>query len=97
MIVALATLGFAMALTSSASAGTSTVPENVVVVSSTELGSGSFTMTASYVGDLAVDLDLAAPGYVSGVSVDRGFYDGRWVINGLGSGSTATMTGLIAL
>ena len=97
LIVGLAALGIAFALTGTASAGTSTIPEDVVVVSSTVLGSGSFTMTATNVGALALDLDLAAPGDVSGVSVDFGSYDGRWVIGGLASGATATMTGLLAL
>jgi hypothetical protein len=97
LIVTLAALGIAFALTSSASAETSTIPDDVVVVSSTVLGSGSFTMTATNVGDVAIDLDLAAPGEVSGVSVDVGSYDGRWMIGGLESGTTATMTGLLAL
>ncbi len=97
MIVALAALGFAFALTGAASAETSTIPDDVVVVSSTVLGSGSFTMTATNVGSLAVDLNLAAPGDVSGVSVDLGSYDGRWVLGGLASGTTAMMTGLLAL
>ena len=97
MIVGLAALGFAFVLTGTASAGTSTIPDDVVVVSSTVLGSGSFTMTATNAGGLAIDLDLAAPGDVSGVSVDLGSYDGRWAIDGLASGSTATMTGLLAL
>jgi hypothetical protein len=97
MIVGLAALGFAFALASTASAETSTIPDDAVVVSSTVLGSGSFTMTATNAGILAVDLDLAAPRDVSGVSVDLGSYDGRWVIGGLASGTTATMTGLLAL
>ncbi|MCJ7779398.1 MAG: hypothetical protein MUQ27_01085 [Acidimicrobiia bacterium] len=97
LIAGLASLAFAFALTSSASAGTSTIPDDVVVVSSTVLGSGSFTMTATNVGALAIDLDLAAPGDVSGVNVDFGVYDVRWVIGGLRSGATATMTGLLAL
>ena len=97
MIVGLAALGIALALTGTASAGTPTVPDDVVDVSSTMLGSGTFTMTATNVGVLAVDLDLAAPGDVSDVSVDFGSYEGRWVIDGLVSGTTATMTGLLAL
>ena len=97
MIVGLAALGIAFALTGTASAGESTVPDDVVVVSSTVLGSDSFTMTVTNVGTLAVDLDLAAPGDVSGVSVDFGSYDGRWVVDGLASAATATMTGLLAL
>ena len=97
IIVGLAALGIALALTGTASAGTSTIPDDVVVVSSTVLGSGSFTMTATNVGALAIDLDLAAPGDVSGVNVDLGLYDGRWLIHELRSGATATMTGLLAL
>jgi hypothetical protein len=97
MIVGLAALGLAFAVTGAALAKTSTIPDDVVVVSSTVLGSGSFTMTATNIGDLVVDLDVAAPGDVSGVSVDFGSYDGRWMIDGLASGVTATMTGLIAL
>jgi hypothetical protein len=97
MIVALAALGLAFALTGAASAETSTIPDDAVVVSSTVLGAGSFTMTATNVGSLAIDLDLAAPGDVSTVTVDIGFYDGRWAIGGLASGATATMTGLLAL
>ena len=97
MIVGFALLGFVFALTGAASAGESTIPEDVVVVSSTVLGSDSFTMTATNVGVQAIDLNLAAPGDVSAVSVDLGSYDGRWVIDGLSSGTTATMTGLLAL
>jgi hypothetical protein len=97
MIVGLAALGFAFALASIASAETSTIPDDAVVVSSTVLGAGSFTMTATNVGSLAIDLDLAAPGDVSTVTVDIGFYDGRWAIGGLASGAMATMTGLLAL
>ena len=97
MIVGLAALGFALALVSTASATTSPIPDDVVVVSSTVLGSGSFTMTATNVGSLAVDLDLAAPGDVSGVNVDFGSYDDLWMIDGLASGATATMIGLLAL
>ena len=97
IVVGLAALGIAFALTGTASAGTSSIPDDVVVVSSTVLGSGSFTMTATNVGAMALDLDLAAPGDVSGVVVDFGSYDGRWVIGGLASGATATMTGLLAL
>ena len=97
IIVGLASLAFAFALASSASAGTPSIPDDVVVVSSTVLGSGSFTMTATNVGALPLDLDLAAPGDVSGVTVDLGLYDGRWLIHELRSGATATMTGLLAL
>jgi len=97
IIVAFAALGIAFALTGTASAETSTIPDDVVVVSSTVLESGSFTMTATNVGDVVVDLDLAAPGEVSGVDVDFGSYDGRWVIDGLVSGATATMTGFLVL
>ena len=97
ILVGFAALGFAFALTGTASAGDSTIPDDVVVVSSTMLGSGSFTMTATNVGTVATDLDLAAPGDVSGVSVDLGSYDGLWTIDGLASGATATMTGLLAL
>ena len=97
LIVALASRAFAFSLASSASAGPPSIPDDVVVVSSTALGSGSFTMTATNVGARALDLDLAAPGDVSGVSVDFGVYDGRWVIGGLASETTATMTGLLAL
>jgi hypothetical protein len=97
IFVGLATLGFAFALTGTASAGESSIPDDVVVVSSTVLGSGSFTMTATNVGALALDLDLAAPGDVSAVSVDFGPYDDHWLLEGLASGATATMTGLLAL
>jgi hypothetical protein len=97
LIVGLAALGLAFALTGTASAGESTIPDDVVAVSSTVLGSGSFTMTVTNVGVLAADLDLAAPGDVSGVRVDIGSYDGSWMIDGLASGAMATMTGLIAL
>ena len=93
LIVGLAALGIAFALTGAASAATSTIPDDVVVVSSTVLGSGSFTMTATNLGDLAVDLDLAAPGVVSDVSVDYGSYDGRWTIQNLEPGATSTMMG----
>jgi len=96
-IVGLAALGIAFALTGTATAGESSIPDDVVVVSSTVLGSGSFTMTATNVGTVAMDLDLAAPGDVSGVSVDLGTYVGLWVIDGLPSGTTATMMGLLAL
>lgn len=96
LIVSLASIGLALSVIGAASARTSEVTSDVVIVSSTELGSGSFTMTASNVGDAAVDLDLAAPGDVSGVDVDHGSYDGRWTITGLGSGATATMTGALA-
>jgi hypothetical protein len=95
MIIGFAALGMVFALTGTASAGESTIPDDIVVVSSTVLGSGSFTMTTTNVGTHAADLDLAAPGQVSGVSVDFGSYDGRWVLNGLASGATATMTGLL--
>ncbi len=61
MIVGFAALGFLFALASTASAEESSIPDDVVVVSSTVLGSGSFTMTATNVGALALDLDLAAP------------------------------------
>jgi hypothetical protein len=95
MIVGLAALGLTFALTGTALAETSTIPNDVVVVSSTALGSGSFTMTATNLGALAVDLDLAAPGDVHGVTVDGGSYDGRWMISELTSGTTATMSGLL--
>ena len=95
MIVGLAALGFAFALTGTASAEESSIPDDVVVVSSTVLGSGSFTMTASNVGEDAVHLELSAPGAVSQVAVDRGSYDGRWLIDRLEAGETATMTGLL--
>jgi len=97
MIVGLAAVGFAFALIGTASAGESTIPDDVVVVSSTVLGSGSFTMTATNVGSLPANLHLAAPGEVSTVSVDLGSYDGRWVIDGLAPAATATMAGLLAL
>ena len=97
MFVGRAALGFAFVLTCTAAAAESTIPDDAVVVSSTELGTGSFTMTATNVGALAIDLDLVAPGDVSGVNVDLGSYDGRWVIDGLTSGTTATMMGLLAL
>ena len=97
MFVGLAALGFAFVLTGTASAAESTIPDDVVVVSSTALGTGSFTMTATNVGALAIDLDLAAPGLVSDIDVDLGSFDGRWVIDGLTSGTTATMMGLLAL
>jgi hypothetical protein len=97
MIVGLAALGFAFAFVGTASGETSSIPDDIVVVSSTVLGSGSFTMTATNAGFLAVDLYLAAPGDVSGVSIDFGSYNGRWAIVGLASGTTATMTGLLAL
>ena len=54
-------------------------------------------MTATNVGTIAQDLDLAPPGSVSGVSVDFGTFSGHWVLDGLASGATATMTGLLAL
>ena len=95
MIVGLAALGLAFTLTSAASAGASPIPNNVVVVSSTALGLDTFTMTASNIGEAAVALDLAAPGTVSQVTVDHGSYDGRWTIDGLEAGDTATMTGLL--
>ncbi|MEA3510558.1 MAG: hypothetical protein U9R51_03895 [Actinomycetota bacterium] len=97
IIATFAALGVAFALTGTASAQTPTIPDDAVVVSSTVLGSGSFTMTATNVGALTVDLDLEAPGDVSSVVVDFGSYDGRWVIERLVSGATATMTGLFAL
>ncbi|MEA2024491.1 MAG: hypothetical protein U9N79_09415 [Actinomycetota bacterium] len=97
LVVGLAALGMTFALTGTAAADASTIPDDVVVVSSTVLGSGSFSMTATNVGSVAVDLDLAAPGDVSSVVVDFGSYDGHWVIDDLGSGMTATMTGLLAL
>jgi hypothetical protein len=93
LIAGLAALGIAFALVSPASAATSAIPGDVVVVSSTQVGSGSFAMTATNVGDLAVDLDLAAPGAVSNVSVDYGSYDGRWTISALAPGATSTMMG----
>ena len=96
LTIGFAGLAIAFALTGTASAATSSIPDDVVVVSSTQLGSGSFTMTATNVGDMAVDLDLAAPGDVSGVSVDLGSYDGRWTLDELGAGMMATMLGLIA-
>ncbi len=96
-IAGFAALGLVFALAGTASAGEPTIPDNAVVVSSTVLGSGSFTLTATNVGDLAIDLDLPAPGDVSGVHVNFGSYDGRWLIDGLASGTTATMTGLLAL
>lgn len=95
LILGFAALGIALAVTGTASAGTSTVPDDVVVVSSTVLGSGSFTMTATNVGNVAVDLDLAAPGVVSDVTVDLGSYDGRWTINDLAPHATSTMTGIL--
>ncbi len=97
MIVGLAALGIAFALTSTASAGESTIPDDVVVVSSTTLETGAFTMTATNLSGVAIDLDLAAPGVATDVSVDSGSYDGRWAIVGLASGTMATMTGLLAL
>ena len=97
IIVAFAAFGLAFALTGTASAQASTIPDDVVVVSSTVLESGSFTMTATNVGALTVDLNLAAPGEVSDVGVDTGSYNGRWTLDGLASGATATMTGLLAL
>ena len=96
IVVGLAALGIAFALTGTASAATPSLPDDVVVVSSTQLGSGTFTMTATNFGDLPVDLDLAAPGTVSGVTVDFGTFDGRWMIDDLGIDATATMTGLLA-
>jgi len=96
LIVGLASLAFAFAFASSASAETSSIPADAVVVSSTVWGSGSFTMTATNVGEAAIDLDLAAPGDVSRVTVDLGSYDGRWAIDDLGAGVIATMTGLLA-
>lgn len=97
LIVGLAALGLAFALVGTASANESSIPDDVVVVSSTVLGSDSFSMTATNIGSVAVDLDLAAPGDVSEASVDSGSYDGRWVIEALGSSMTATMTGLLAI
>jgi len=96
LIVGLASLTVAFALVGTASAAPSSIPDDVVVVSSTQLGSGSFTMTAINLGDTAVDLDLATPGDVSGVSIDLGSFDGRWALEGLGAGMMATMTGFIA-
>lgn len=93
--IGLAGLAIAFALTSTASAATSSIPDDVVVVSSTQLGSGSFTMTATNVSANALDLDLAAPGDVSTVSVDSGSFDGRWLLI-LDAGATGTMTGLLA-
>jgi hypothetical protein len=95
LIIGLAILAIAVVLMDSASAGTRGVPGDVVVVSSTELGSGSFTMTATNLGAAATDLDLAAPGAVSDVSVDYGSFDGRWLMPGLASGNTATMVGTL--
>ncbi len=94
LIVGLAALGFAFALTGTASAGGSTIPDDVVVVSSTTLDSGSFTMTVTNVGTLAVDLDLAPPGVTSDVIIDHGFYNGRWTISALTPGATSTMMGM---
>jgi len=96
IIVGFAALAITFALTGTASAATSSIPDDVVVVSSTQLGSGTFTMTATNLGDAAVDLDLAAPGVVSDVTVDIGSFDGRWMIDDFGIGALATMTGLIA-
>lgn len=95
LIVSLGSLGLAVSLVGLASARSTGVPDEVVIVSSTELGVGSFTMTASNLGDSAVDLDLAAPGLVSDVEVDLGSFDGRWTINRLNPGEAATMTGLL--
>ena len=95
LIVGFAAIAVAFALAGSASARTSSIPDDVVVVSSTQLGSGSFTVTATNLGDVSVGLDLAAPGSVSEVSVDIGSYDERWVIDEFGAGTVATMTGLL--
>ena len=97
IFVGFAALGFAFALTGTATAGETSIPDDVVVVSSTTIESGAFTMTATNLSGVAVDLNLAAPGVVTGVSVDSGSYDGRWAIDGLTSGATATMMGLLAL
>ncbi len=50
-------------------------------------------MTATNMGDLAVDLDLAAPGVASDVNVDYGSHDRRWTINTLAPDTASTMTG----
>ncbi len=97
MIVGLAAIGIAFALTGTASADASSIPDNVVVVSSTVLGSGSFTMTVTNLDESTVNLDLAPPGDVSDVDVDFGSYDGHWIILGMPTGATATMMGLLAL
>jgi len=96
IIVALAALGIAFALTGTATASSSSIPMEVAVVSSTQLGLDSFTMTATNVGDAVVDLDLAAPGVVSDVTVDFGSFNGRWLMEDLGPGAMATMTGQMA-
>lgn len=95
LIVGFAALVFAFAFSSSASAATSTIPDDAVVVSSTQAGSGFFTMTVTNAGDLSIDLDLAAPGVVSNVLIDDGTYDSRWTISALVPGATSTMIGMI--
>ena len=94
LIVGFAAMGFTLAIMGSASGATSTVPDDVVVVSSTQAGSGSFTMTVTNLGNLAVDLDLPAPGAVRNVNVDYGVYEHSWSIDDLAPGAMSTMTGL---
>lgn len=94
-IVGVMTLAVALSFETSASASHPSLPGDVVVVSSTELGSDTFTMTVSNLSNLALDLDLPPPGVVSSVVVDFGSYDGHWTINDLAATGTATMTGVL--
>lgn len=96
IFTAIAAIAIALAIATSAAASDTRVPTDVVVVSSTQLGNGTFTMTATNLRGRSVDLDLAAPGNVSEVSTDLGSFDGRWIIGGLDAGATATMTGLLS-
>lgn len=71
------------------------VDEGLTVASSTVLGEDTFTMTAWNVSLESIDVVVAPPGVVSAVSVDTGVFDGVWTINGLESGATGTMVGII--
>ena len=71
------------------------VDDGLTVVSSTILGEDTFTMTAWNVSLDPIDVSLTPPGVVSAVSVDTGVFDGLWTIDGLESGATGTMVGVI--
>lgn len=95
LLIGFVAAGLALSSVGAATAQSPSIPDGTVVVSSTDLATGAFTMTVSNIGDSALILDVPAPGAVSGVTVDTGHYDELWVIGELATNTTATMTGAL--
>lgn len=96
LVVGLVAASLALMTVGTAAAQSTGVPDDAVVVSSTDLATGAFTMTVTNVGDHTLSLEIPAPGEASNVSVDTGRYHERWVVGELASGTTATMNGFLA-